>query len=164
MCCTFHGLGPLTCSNSELTSVTINQFRHIGMTPWTGIAPSQGHYLHRTTQHKNEDMHLCTERDSNQNPSVREVQDHMRFPDSKKKKFLMSRLLKRINLSEPSSEFRFKLRSMKRILLDFLAVFLCPTGMRVYPKVSGLSAWIENYKWYSSLPPSGVVTLFCESV
>jgi hypothetical protein len=22
---------------------------------------------------------------------------------------------------------------------------------RVYPKVSGLAAWSENYKWYSSL-------------
>jgi hypothetical protein len=35
---------------------------------------------------------------------------------------------------------------------------------RVYPKVSGLSAWSENCKWYSSLPLGAVVSLFCESV
>jgi hypothetical protein len=27
-----------------------------------------------------------------------------------------------------------------------------PYGDNIYPKVSGLSAWSENYKWYSSLP------------
>jgi hypothetical protein len=35
---------------------------------------------------------------------------------------------------------------------------------RVYPKVSGLAAWSENCKWYSSLPLGAVVSLFCESV
>jgi L-ribulose-5-phosphate 3-epimerase UlaE len=35
---------------------------------------------------------------------------------------------------------------------------------RVYPKVSGLAAWSENYKWYNSLPLGAVVLLFCESV
>jgi hypothetical protein len=35
---------------------------------------------------------------------------------------------------------------------------------RVYPKVSGLAAWRENCKWYSSLPLGAVVSLFCESV
>jgi hypothetical protein len=35
---------------------------------------------------------------------------------------------------------------------------------RVYPKVSGLAAWSENCKWYSSLPLGVVVSLFCESV
>jgi len=33
--------------------------------------------------------------------------------------------------------------------------------MRVYPKVSGLAAWSENY---SSLPLGVVVSLFYESV
>jgi hypothetical protein len=28
--------------------------------------------------------------------------------------------------------------------------------MRVYPKVSGLAAWSENCKWYSSLPLGAV--------
>jgi hypothetical protein len=37
-------------------------------------------------------------------------------------------------------------------------------NMRVYPKVSGLAAWSENCKWYSSLPLGAVVSLFCESV
>jgi hypothetical protein len=37
-------------------------------------------------------------------------------------------------------------------------------GMRVYPKISGLAAWSENCKWYSSLPLGAVVWLFCESV
>jgi len=36
--------------------------------------------------------------------------------------------------------------------------------MRVYPKVSGLAAWSENYKWYSSPPLSVVVSLIYESV
>jgi hypothetical protein len=35
---------------------------------------------------------------------------------------------------------------------------------RVYPKVSGLGAWSENCKWYSSLPISAVVSLFSELV
>jgi hypothetical protein len=28
--------------------------------------------------------------------------------------------------------------------------------MRVYPKVSGLTAWSENCKWYNSLPLGAV--------
>jgi hypothetical protein len=35
---------------------------------------------------------------------------------------------------------------------------------RVYPKVSGLAAWSENCKWYSSLSLDAVVSLLCESV
>jgi hypothetical protein len=35
---------------------------------------------------------------------------------------------------------------------------------RVYPKVSGLTAWNENCKWYSSLPLGAVLSLFYESV
>jgi hypothetical protein len=35
---------------------------------------------------------------------------------------------------------------------------------RVYPKVSGLAAWSENCKWYSSLLLGAAVSLFCESV
>jgi len=33
----------------------------------------------------------------------------------------------------------------------------------VYPKVSGLAAWSENSKWYSSLPLGAVISLFYES-
>jgi hypothetical protein len=32
---------------------------------------------------------------------------------------------------------------------------------KMYPKVSGLAAWNENFKWYSSLPLGAVVSLFC---
>jgi hypothetical protein len=28
---------------------------------------------------------------------------------------------------------------------------------RVYPKVSGLAAWSENWEWYSSLPHEDVL-------
>jgi hypothetical protein len=34
----------------------------------------------------------------------------------------------------------------------------------VYPKVSGLASWSENWKWYNSVPLDAVVSLFCESV
>jgi hypothetical protein len=40
----------------------------------------------------------------------------------------------------------------------------CNLHTRVYPEVSGLAAWSENCKWYSSLPLGAVVSLFCESV
>jgi hypothetical protein len=36
ICCTFHGLGPVACSNSELTSETMNPLRHFGRIPLTG--------------------------------------------------------------------------------------------------------------------------------
>jgi hypothetical protein len=35
---------------------------------------------------------------------------------------------------------------------------------KVYLKVSGLAAWSENCKWYSSLPLGALVSLFYESV
>jgi hypothetical protein len=34
----------------------------------------------------------------------------------------------------------------------------------MYPKVSGLTAWSENGKWYSSLPLGAVVSLLCVSL
>jgi hypothetical protein len=40
----------------------------------------------------------------------------------------------------------------------------CIMSTRAYPKVSGLAAWSENCKWYSSLILGAVVSLFCESV
>jgi hypothetical protein len=36
----------------------------------------------------------------------------------------------------------------------------CVKCTRVYPKVSGLAAWSENCKWYSTLPPDADVSLF----
>jgi hypothetical protein len=64
--CSFHELSPLTCSDSELTSETVNHFRHFGRTCWKG----GGGLTHRkasiyTAQHKNADIHPCHERGSN---------------------------------------------------------------------------------------------------
>jgi hypothetical protein len=38
-----------------------------------------------------------------------------------------------------------------------------PRHTRAYPKVSGLSAWTEDCKWYSSLPLGAVVSLYCDN-
>jgi len=38
--CTFHGLGPLAYSDSELASETMNPCRHFGRTPWTRKWPT----------------------------------------------------------------------------------------------------------------------------
>jgi hypothetical protein len=35
---------------------------------------------------------------------------------------------------------------------------------KLYAKVSGLAAWSENCKWYSSLPLGAVISLFCVSL
>jgi hypothetical protein len=42
--------------------------------------------------------------------------------------------------------------------------FWMTVRMSVYPEVSGMAAWRENCKWYSSLPLGASVSLFCESV
>jgi hypothetical protein len=49
-------------------------------------------------------------------------------------------------------------------LVSFAAITLCYASQRVIPKVSGLVAWNENYKWYSSVQLGAVVLLFCGSV
>jgi hypothetical protein len=36
----FHGLDPMACSDSELTSGTLDPFRHFGRTPWTRKWPT----------------------------------------------------------------------------------------------------------------------------
>jgi hypothetical protein len=75
--CTFDGLGPLYCSNSEWTSETMNPFRYFGRTPWTGDGPLQDLYLHRTAQHRKmrANMHASIGIRTH-DPSVRTVQDH----------------------------------------------------------------------------------------
>jgi hypothetical protein len=51
------------------------------------------------------------------------------------------------------------------VISCFLSLLSLPCSeTRVYPKVSGLAAWSENCKWYSSTPLGTVVSLFCESV
>jgi len=65
-CCMFHGLGPLTCSYSELTSETVNAFRHFGRTPWTGDRPiARPIPTQDSTTQKYADIHPCLERVSN---------------------------------------------------------------------------------------------------
>jgi hypothetical protein len=50
-------------------------------------------------------------------------------------------------------------------LVDFSTVAgLKQPHSMMYPEVSGLAAWSENCKWYSSLLLDAVVPLFCESV
>jgi hypothetical protein len=44
-----------------------------------------------------------------------------------------------------------------KLLLLFVNVAVFRSSTRVYPKVSGLVAWSENCKWYSSLPLGAVV-------
>jgi hypothetical protein len=51
-----------------------------------------------------------------------------------------------------------------QIRVPSLNVLVPVAYKRVYPKVSGLAAWSENCKWYSSLPPDAVLSLFYESV
>jgi hypothetical protein len=51
---------------------------------------------------------------------------------------------------------RHKVYSVGRFL-----ILMCT---KVYTKVSGLAAWSEDCKWYSSLPIGAVVSLFCDSV
>jgi hypothetical protein len=51
---------------------------------------------------------------------------------------------------------------MRQVADRFCSLQSRPT--RVYPKVSGLAAWSDNCKWYSSLPLSAFMSLFCESV
>jgi len=50
-----------------------------------------------------------------------------------------------------------------RLILLFTMLWSI-SNTRVYPEVSGLAAWSQNCKWYSSLPLGAVVSLFCESV
>jgi hypothetical protein len=53
---------------------------------------------------------------------------------------------------------------VSRIISVIIIRDLIIENTRVYLKVSGLAAWSENCKWYSSVPLVAVVSLFCESV
>jgi hypothetical protein len=52
------------------------------------------------------------------------------------------------------------------VSLSYHVLFILSSSVntRVYPEVSGLAAWSENCKWYSSLPLGAVVSLFYEAV
>jgi hypothetical protein len=74
------------------------------------------------------------------------------------------------------SEIRIQKRNEQHTRIRRSAILRCPVqqlcegsgpavwNTRKYPKVSGLAAWSENCKWYSSLPLGAVVPLLCESV
>jgi len=63
--CTFHGLGPLACSNSELIFEAVNSFRLFSRNPWTGeLLVASALHIQRTTQ-KSVDRHPWLKRDSN---------------------------------------------------------------------------------------------------
>jgi len=51
-------------------------------------------------------------------------------------------------------------------LFSYVSIFtdVLEIRTRVYLKVSGLAAWNENCKWYSSLSLGAVLALFYESV
>jgi hypothetical protein len=64
----FHGLGPLACYDSELTSGTMNTFRHFGRTPWTGdrLKTMTSTYTEQQdTRKKKMEIYLCRKRDKN---------------------------------------------------------------------------------------------------
>jgi transketolase N-terminal domain/subunit len=73
---TFHGLGPLACSKTELTSETMNiSTGLLGL----GIGPLQGICLHRTAQHKKTRTYSHVSSGiQTQDPSIRAVQDPTR--------------------------------------------------------------------------------------
>jgi len=74
--------------------------------------------------------------------------------------------------STPSSLHVFRLKFCIHFMLSIWATHVAKLilldliyrNTRVYPKVSGLAAWSENCKWYSSLPLCAVISLFCEPV
>jgi hypothetical protein len=53
---------------------------------------------------------------------------------------------------------------MTMMMMMMMMIVAVMKNTRMYPKVSGLATWSENYKCYSSLPLGAVVWLFCESV
>jgi hypothetical protein len=52
------------------------------------------------------------------------------------------------------------LKAEGQLYFYLLPIWMPYSHTRMYPKVSGLSAWSENWKWYSSLPLGAVVSLF----
>jgi hypothetical protein len=62
----FHRLVPLACSESELSSETVNPFIHVGRTPWTGDQPiARPIPKQDSITQRNTDLHPCLERDLN---------------------------------------------------------------------------------------------------
>jgi len=58
----------------------MNPLRHFGRNLWTGIGPSEGLYLHRTTKHRKTRVCVHVSRGiRTHDPSVRGVHDTTRF-------------------------------------------------------------------------------------
>jgi hypothetical protein len=57
-----------------------------------------------------------------------------------------------------------KIRNWKLTYLLLYPSYWIETHTTMYPKITGLAAWSENCKRYSSLPLSAVLSLFYESV
>jgi hypothetical protein len=85
------------------------------------------------------------------------------FLDSKRKTSLCMKECHVMWVNPISVSQVFDARSV-RFLLQLSLISPILWWLRGYPKVSGLAAWSENCKWYSSLPLGAVVSLFCESV
>jgi hypothetical protein len=65
------------------------------------------------------------------------------------------------------SDYDKELKNLTTMISWRITYQLCATYIqytRVDPKVSGLAAWSENCKWYSSLPLGAAVSIFCESL
>jgi hypothetical protein len=86
----------------------------------------------------------------------------------------MEGVIKIANVSANSSNENYKTSMIDSFFITYTNTKQCPgkitfsNEMRMhtwmYPKVSELASWSEHCKWYSSLPLSAVVSLFCESV
>jgi hypothetical protein len=64
--CTFHGIGPLACSEPELTSEAVNPFRYFGGTPCLGDRPvARPVRTQDSTTQKDADIRPCLKRDPN---------------------------------------------------------------------------------------------------
>jgi hypothetical protein len=81
LACTFHGLGHVSCSESELTSKITNRFTHSLRTLWTvDRSNARPLCLHRTAQHRKTPTYIhASSGIRTHDPSLWAVQDHMRL-------------------------------------------------------------------------------------
>jgi hypothetical protein len=78
-CCTFHGLDPLACSDSELTSEAITSFRHFGRTPTRDRSIAKPLSTQENTTQKTRAYIHALSRIRTHYPDVRAAQDHTLF-------------------------------------------------------------------------------------
>jgi hypothetical protein len=151
---------PLVCSNTGLTSESMNPFRYFGRTSLAGIGQSQGLYLHRTAQHRKMRSYILTSNGiRTYDPSVREVQDTdtvQRAATETGWYFVRSRKVIKI---------RKELLSME---VCFVVVYLLPVSqaelrwLMMLQRESGNSRdgvlervnWAFSYRWKASITKS----------